>query len=120
MKTIAPLYIIVVILSCNASTSEYAIEWSKKIKENIIKDASRKPDNIYFDSSRNELILLLEGKKLKAYSFKRTSAVTDTATSIFYSDNQNFELVRELCPVVDRIFEGIRYKGIPVGVVELR
>ena len=40
--------------------------------------------------------------------------------SIFYSKDQLFELVRELCPANDRNFEGIRYKGNHFGLAEFK
>lgn len=108
--------------SCNSSLTDYATQWTQDIKQKIIEDASQQYDNKIFDTSRHSLTFLKGGKKLRYYMLhpildKNSNVVSyDTAASIFYSTDQNFELVRELCPVVDRSFEGVRYKGNHLGL----
>jgi antitoxin component YwqK of YwqJK toxin-antitoxin module len=112
--------------SCKTSLTDYATDWSNNIKTKIIEDVNQQPDKIVFDSSSYNVTLYKEGKKLKFYhlnpKFSDNGQLLslDTAVSIFYSTDQNFELVRELCKVNDRSFEGIRYKGNHLGLAEFR
>jgi hypothetical protein len=112
--------------SCQASLTAYAAEWSNDIKKKIIEDASQQSDKTIFDSSSYEVTLYKGDCKLKLFqlypkfSDKGQLLSFDTAVSIFFSTDQNFELVRELCPVVDRSFEGIRYKGEHLGLAEFK
>jgi hypothetical protein len=111
--------------SCRPSLGDYAIEWSKDTKQKIIEDASRYPDSTFFDTTENHLTLFKGGKKLKVYWLRlrynndEKKSSFDTVVSIFYSTDQNFELVRELCPAVDRNFEGIKYKNYFLGLTLL-
>lgn len=108
--------------SCKSSLPDYATQWTQDIKQKIIEDASQQYDNKIFDSARHSLTLLKGGKKLRYYMLhpildKNSKIISyDTSASIFYSADQNFELVRELCPVSSRSFEGIRYKGNHLGL----
>ena len=120
MLRISLVFFLMVLISCSRSPTEYAKEWSDDIKSKILEDAFRTPDSSYFDSTRSLLTFYRKNNKLKSYFFKVSLERTDTATSTFHSDDQKFELRRELCPVVDRNFEGIVYNGSFVGLVELR
>jgi hypothetical protein len=119
-------FLFLALQSCKSSLTDYATDWSNKIKAKIIEDASQQSDKTFFDSSSYDVTLFKGGNKLKLFhlypkfSDKGQLVSFDTAVSIFYSTDQNFELVRELCPVVDRSFEGIRYKGAHVGLAEFR
>lgn len=125
--TIAVISILVLLLqSCKTSLTDYATDWSNGIKTKITEDASQQPDKTLFDSSSYNVTLYKGDNKLKFFhlnpKFSDNGQLLrlDTAVSIFYSTDQNFELVRELCPVVDRSFEGIRYKGEHLGLAEFR
>ena len=119
------LFCLIGFQSCQ-SVSEFATQWSIDVKRKIVEDANQESDKAIFDSVRNNLTLYKAEKKLRSYhinlwldsSGKLISS--DTAVSIFYSADQDFELVRELCPVNDRSFEGIRYQGEHVGLAEFR
>ncbi len=105
------------------SPTEYATDWSNDIKQKIKDDANQQPDKTIFDSTVYNVTLYKNEKKIKFYHLnpkinKQGQLQLDTALSIFYSGDQNFELVRELCPVSDRSFEGIRYKGKHLGLAE--
>jgi hypothetical protein len=106
--------------------TDYAADWSKNIKTQIIEDASQQPDKTVFDSSSYRVTLYKGENKLKFFHLKPKFSddgqllSLDTAVSIFYSTDQNFELVRELCPVADRSSEGIRHKGEFLGLAESR
>jgi hypothetical protein len=110
--------------SCKSSLTDYATYWSKDVKTKIIEDADQQADKTIFDSAAYNVTLYKGDKKLKFYHLNpklggnRQLLSLDTAVSIFYSTDQNFELVRELCP--DRSFEGIRYKGEHLGLAEFR
>jgi hypothetical protein len=112
--------------SCKTSLADYATDWSNSIKAKIVEDASQQPDKTIFDSSSYNVTLYKGGHKLKFFhlnpKFNDNGQLIslDTAVSIFYSSDQNFELVRELCPYVDRSFEGVRYKGEHLGLEEFR
>jgi hypothetical protein len=43
------------------------------------------------------------------------TVVYDTSVAIYYSKDNQFEWVRELCPINDGGFEGIKYKGKFMG-----
>jgi hypothetical protein len=119
-------FLLLALQSCKTSLTDYATDWSNNIKTKIIEDASQQSDKTIFDSSSYDLTLYKGDNKLKLFhlyprfSDKGRLLSFDTAVSIFYSTDQNFELVRELCPVVDRSFEGIRYKGEHLGLAEFR
>lgn len=104
--------------------SDYADQWTKEVKTKIIEDASQQPDRVDIDSSTGKVILYKGNRRLKYFKlnvdnmYKHTP--TDTVASIFYSADQNFELVREHCPSVSRSFEGIKWEGQPVGLAEFR
>ena len=112
--------------SCKSSLTDYAIKWSRDVKRKIIEDANQQPDKSIFDSAAFDVTLYKGDKKLKLFhvipKFNDAGIIfsLDTVVSIFYSTDQNFELVRELCPVVERSFEGIRYKGRHLGLAEFR
>lgn len=109
--------------ACKSSPENYAVKWTEEIKEKIIEDANLSPDSLLIDSTRRTLTLYKRNIKLKQFLFKSNWDITsgnivftDTLGSIFYSTDQKFELVRELCPAVDRSFEGIKYKGNHIGL----
>lgn len=111
--------------SCNSSSNAKVTDWTNKIKSSIIEDANQPYDQIILDTSRSELTYLRNNKKLRYYYLRPRHeqgiiAGFDTAASIFCSTNQTFELVKEHCPIAERSFEGIRYNGYWVGVLEYR
>ena len=124
--TIVIIFFFLAFQSCKTSLTDYATNWSNDVKGKIIEDANQQPDKVIFDSASYNVTLYKEDKKLKFYHFNPKFSDNgqllslDTAVSIFYSTDQQFELVRELCPVIDRSFEGIRYKGQHLGLVEFR
>jgi hypothetical protein len=129
IKNTDTIFLIITLLmlqSCQDSIYKYAENWSTEVKRKIIEDSNIEPDKTIFDTSSNNLTLFKEDKKLKFYhlvpTFDSNSKVTfyDTAVCIFYSSDQNFELVRELCSVSDRRFEGIKYKGNHLGLAEFK
>lgn len=114
--------------SCKTYSTEFAMSWTNEIKQKITIDASQLPDRTSFDSVRYRVTLYKGDVKLKTFMLQpsndiagRTRTVFDTLVSIFYSTDQKFELVRELCPAIDRSFEGLRYSGIgSLGLIEFR
>ena len=112
--------------ACENRSLENATAWTNEMKYKIIEDASKPSNNIFFDSVRNKVTYLRGKIKLKSYQLYRTLdsngkiSYRDTAASIFYSADQDFELIRELCPINSRTSEGIRYKGTWMGKSELR
>ena len=119
-------FLFLALQSCNTSLTDYATDWSNNVKKKIIEDASQQPDKTIYDSSSYNVTLYKGDNKLKFFHLnpkfndKGQMLSLDTLFSIFFSTDQHFELLRELCPVVDRNFEGIRYKGEYVGLAELR
>jgi hypothetical protein len=122
------LLIAVGLYSCKSSSTDFATKWTNDIKQKIIADAGHQPDSSTFDSANYRLTLYEGNTKLKHFMLRpKFDTVTgkinsvDTIASIFYSTDQNFQLVRELCPVVDRSFEGVKYNKIgSVGLTEFR
>jgi len=110
------------------SESDYAIEWTGDIKEKIITDANKQFDSTTFDSTYYDLTLYKGDVKLKSFMLKPNFDTTsgkilsfDTLVSIFYSPDRKFELVRELCPGVERSFEGVTYSSVGhIGLAEFR
>ncbi|MBS0645347.1 MAG: hypothetical protein JSR97_01980 [Verrucomicrobia bacterium] len=108
-------------LSCKESYTDYALTWSTDIKSKILEDINIPVDSTSINTSNpnlEEITLYSKGIRTKLYGISKTSG--DTLLSIFYSKDQNFEIVRELCPGIERSFEGITYKGKHLGLVELR
>ena len=106
-------------LSCQRHEIKDPLEWSKNIKQHILADVDVPVDRTSADTtSMNSVRLTLfhNGTRIKQFVIRNG----DTLASFFYSQNQNFELVRELCPGISRSFEGIKYKGKPYGLVEFR
>jgi hypothetical protein len=126
--TIILFFYLVGLLSCKSSTTDFATKWTNEIKEKIIADANQQYDRTTFDSTYYRLTLYKGETKLKYFMFRPKFDTTngnilsvDTLASIFYSSDQKFELVRELCPAIERSFEGVNYKGIgSVGLTEFR
>lgn len=115
----------IVCLSCNNSETDAATKWTDEIKTKIIEDAHQSFDQVVLDTARNELTYLKDNKKLKYYYLKprfNQEIITDfdTASSIYFSADQKFELVKEHCPIVDRSFEGLRYNGNWIGRLEYK
>jgi hypothetical protein len=114
--------------SCQTSPTDYAIKWTTDIKEKIIADANQQFDRTTFDSNYYYLTFYKGDTRLKHFVLRPKFDTTngkilsvDTLVSIFYSTDQKFELVRELCPASERSFEGVRYSGIGhLGVAEFR
>jgi len=116
------------LLSCKSSPTDFAIKWTNEIKEKIIEDANQQFDRAIFDSTYYSLTLFKGDTKLKYFMLRPKFDTTngkilsvDTVASIFYSSDQKFELVGELCPAIDRSFEGVKYEGIgSVGLTEFK
>lgn len=109
------------ILSCKESSTDLAIRWSDDIKIKIIEDVNIPVDSITIDSGKANikyLTLFSNGIKTKNFGIRKSDL--DTIVSIFYSKDQKFELVRELCSGISRSFEGIKYEGRYLGVTELK
>ena len=114
------------LISCRPSATDYAIKWTNDIKQNILIDANRQPDKSTYDSARYIVTLYNGNNKLKKFnlypkfdSFHRIISM-DTVASTFYSMDQNFKLVRELCPLIIRSFEGIQYNDMAMGLAEFK
>jgi hypothetical protein len=107
------------IANCRQSSTDFALSWSTDIKHKIMADIDIATDSIAIDSSReNFKTITLFHNKIRTKEFRVNTG--DTMLSVFYSKDQNFEIVRELCPLISRSFEGIRYKGIHLGLAEFR
>lgn len=109
------------IVGCKESLTDYALKWSKDIKSKILEDVNVRTDSLSVDTSKGnlkEVTFYIKGNRTKLFGIRQSTG--DTLLSIFYSQDQNFELVRELCPGIERNFEVIRYKGRHLGTVELR
>ena len=105
--------------SCKQSSSDYALKWSTDIKSKIFEDANIPVDSTNVDTTNGKVVTFYN-KSIRTKQFRINTSTSDTVLSIFYSKDQNFEIVRELCPGVNRSFEGIRYKGKHVGIAEFR
>lgn len=114
------VFLVMVLISCNHNnaTTDYAIEWSKDIKSRILADVNVEPDSVHTDTSENVVEIDMFSNKIKTKHYVIRHG--DTIASFFFSHNQNFELVRELCYGISRNFEGIRYKGKHYGLAEFR
>jgi antitoxin component YwqK of YwqJK toxin-antitoxin module len=108
-------------LSCKQSSTDYALNWSTDIKTKIFEDINVPVDSTSVDTSKGnlkEVTFYNKGIRTKLLGIRTSTG--DTLLSIFYSKDQNFEIVRELCPGNERSFEGIRYKGKHLGIAEFR
>lgn len=131
MRYFILLIFISFICSCQSSTTDstaFVATWTNDIKKKIIEDANQVSDRTTLDSVTYSIILYKGNIKLKQFMlrpvYKPRIAIPislDTLVSIFYSFDQKFELVRELCPAVSRSFEGLRYSGVgSLGLIEFR
>jgi hypothetical protein len=103
---------------CGQSNMEYATKWTADIKKKILEDVNVVADSMLISGEDfKKLTLYSEGIRTKYFHIQPGG---DTVLSIFYSRDQNFELVRELCPAISRSFEGVNYKGNALGLWELR
>ncbi len=108
-------------VGCKQSISDYAFQWSADIKAKILEDVNVTGDSLSIDTSKgnyHDISIFHQGVRIKEFGVRQTTG--DTILSIFYSKDQNFDIIRELCPGIDRSFEGIRYKGTHVGLSEFR
>lgn len=120
-------YFSIAFISCKRERKDFALSWTQDIKQKIIADANQPFDSSRFDSTYFNLTFYKGKMKLKNFALRPhydssgNIASLDTLISIFYSADQNFKLVRELCPASDRSFEAIDYKNVGhVGLVEFR
>ncbi len=112
---------IIFFAGCRQSPTEFAYIWSGEIKSKIIEDVNVPTDSTSVDTSKGslkEVTFYNKGIRTKLFGIRQSTG--DTLLSIFYSKDQNFEIVRELCPGIERSFEGIRYKGDHLGLAEFR
>lgn len=108
-------------VSCRQSPTNYASKWSSDIKSKIFEDTNLPVDSMSIDTSKgNVKVVTFYNKGFRIKFFGIRTSTGDTLLSIFYSKDQNFEIVRELCPGIERSFEGIRYKGRHLGLAEFR
>lgn len=108
-------------MSCKQSSTDFAFKWSSNIKSKIFEDINIPTDSVSVDISKGnlkEVTFYNKGIRTKLFGIRQSNG--DTITSIFYSKDQNFEIVRELCPGIEKSFEGIRYKGKHLGLSEFR
>ena len=114
-------FISLTILGCKDNPTNLAIKWSTDIKLKIIEDVNITSDSLAVDMTHpNIKYVSLFRKAIRTKEFGIRKSDGDTIISIFYSKNQKFELVQELCPGISRSFEGIKYKGRYLGLYELR
>jgi hypothetical protein len=109
------------LISCKRSSTDYALKWSTDIKSKIFEDINIPPDSVSINTAREdfkEVTFYNKGNRTKYFGIR--TATGDTLLSTYYSKDQNFEIVRELCPGIDRNFEGIQYKGKRLGLAEFR
>lgn len=121
-----PMALSILLPACSHNPADVAAKWTKDIKNKIIEDASKTPDKTVFDSAHQQLTLFKDGKKLKQVFFAKREnadesekAIYDTAMIVLYSDDQNFQLIKEPCtPKSERTYEGVAYKGNRMGFAE--
>jgi antitoxin component YwqK of YwqJK toxin-antitoxin module len=120
MKFVALIFCIAFLyISCNTPSADIGIEWSKTIKQKIIEDSSIASNHMKIDSSEGKYWNLeIYRDEIKTKQFRIHSITKDTLVSIYFSQDQNFELIRELCPTGEISFEGIRFKGVHIGLAE--
>ena len=112
---------IIFFIGCKQSPTDYALKWSRDIKSKIFEDVNLPTDSVSVDTSKGslkEVTFYNKGIRTKLFGIRQSNG--DTILSIFYSKDQDFEIVRELCPGIERSFEGIRYKGEHLGLAEFR
>jgi len=116
---ILSILVLIGLVSCQTSSKDNATKWTNDIKAKIIVDANQQFDRTTFDSTYYYLTLYKGDTRLKHFMLRPKFDTTngkvlsvDTLVSIFYSTDQKFELVRELCPAIERSFEGVRYSGV--------
>ena len=110
---------IILFTGCQHSSTDYAVQWSRDIKRKIIEDVDISVDSTTIDTTNGKVVTFYN-KSIRTKQFRIYTSTQDTVVSIFYSKDQNFEIVRELCPGFERSFEGIRYRGQHVGLAEFR
>ena len=122
MKAFILLPLIVILLwSCRESSEDFALKWTKDIKAKILEDVNITIDSISTDTTGDNFKYISfyhNGIRTKKYGIRTSTG--DTIVSYFFSPDQNFEIVRELCPGIQRSFEVIRYKGKHLGLAEFK
>lgn len=122
MIKLFPFFLMIsIFVSCKQSPTDYAFKWSTGIKNKIFEDINVPTDSISIDTSKGnykEVTFYNKGVRTKFFQIRQLTG--DTMVSSFYSRDQKFEIVRELCPGIERSFEGIRYKGAHLGLAEFR
>jgi hypothetical protein len=114
------LVLIFSFFSCTDSRIRYATEWTKEIKSKILEDANRQADSTLIDYPNpdvQEVSYIRKGRFLK--KIKKRSKAQDTLSIIYFSDDQNFILAKEPCPLLtDEYVEVILYKRMTLGLHE--
>ena len=110
---------VILFTSCKESPTNFASKWSYDIKSKIFEDVNIPVDSVNIDTTNGKVVTFYN-KGIRTKQFRINTSTRDTVVSIFYSKDQNFEIVRELCPGIEPSFEGIRYKGKHLGLAEFR
>ena len=122
MKIMHLICLCLIFSACqNQDPMEYAKDWSINVKNNILNDVTVEIDSLNIDTTKLGYFnhtFYNKGIRLKEFEIRPIEG--DTIVSIFYSKNQNFELIRELCPAEKRSTECIKYKGEFLGLTEFK
>ena len=110
-----------IVMSCKESSNDLATKWTNDIKLKILEDANIPADSLAIDTTKaNIKYVSLFSKSIRTKVFGIRKIDGDTIISSFYSKDQKFEILRELCPGISRSFEGIKFDGRYLGISELR
>ncbi len=120
---------ILIILACclllncssNRDREKYAYEWTAIIKNKILEDVNIEPDSLSVDtpsSAYMQWTLYSKNRITKQIGIKILTG--DTLFTRFYSTDQSFILVREICSNGTIGFEGIKYKDRHYGYADFK
>jgi hypothetical protein len=115
------LFFIFIQLSCKQKPDYYKVgfEWTNNIKSKILQNANLYTDSSYIENKEVNVKYIYQyhkGKQTKKIIIRDN----DTLAEFLYGSNSDFAIVRELCPGIERTFEGVQYKKNAFGLAEFK
>jgi antitoxin component YwqK of YwqJK toxin-antitoxin module len=95
------LLFLIPILSCNEQTEKTMYDWSNEVRNHIIEYSSTKPDSSSFENLNDTIqwyTTFYKGAKLRRFALNSLSR--DTLSSIFFSIDPMFAILKKRCELL--------------------
>ena len=103
--------------------TDYAMEWTNKMKELVLKFANQEPDSTFRNTAAHEISFYKNGKILKRYYLNELMnrrgdrlGTFDTSMIVYFGKDPNFQYAVQPCVQnQDRSYEGLVYNKMNYG-----